>query len=83
MSSDYRIFCNVTFQASSTAVLFSQHVLREPGWVKDFVEEKNSNLTTMAAQVTEADQITQFKEFLGPYNKLRELLHGLCEGFYH
>ncbi|CAB1335463.1 unnamed protein product [Coregonus sp. 'balchen'] len=26
----------------------------------------------MAAQVTEADQIKQFKEFLGTYNKLTE-----------
>ncbi|KAL2099081.1 hypothetical protein ACEWY4_005561 [Coilia grayii] len=30
------------------------------------------SLTTMAAQVTEADQMKQFREFLGTYNRLTE-----------
>ncbi|CAN0405404.1 mitochondrial import inner membrane translocase subunit Tim9 [Lethenteron reissneri] len=32
----------------------------------------------MAAQVTEADQIKQFKDFLGSYNKLSELCFMDC-----
>ncbi|XP_016129525.1 mitochondrial import inner membrane translocase subunit Tim9 isoform X1 [Sinocyclocheilus grahami] len=49
------------------SVLFSHvlHILSS--------DSKASHCTvTMAAQVTESDQIKQFKEFLGTYNKLTE-----------